>query len=81
MHRLVVSFWDCFTLGGLMLLYYMEGGGGGGVWWSSPGKISVDYVQNCYILDQLGRQTVPTGQFLFLTLGNWNGIEIINQLF
>ena len=30
MHRLVVSFWDCFTvtLGGLMLLYYMEGGGG-----------------------------------------------------
>ena len=31
MHRLVVSFWDCFTvtLGGLMLLYYMEGGGGG----------------------------------------------------
>ena len=27
--RLVVSFWDCFTvtLGGLMLLYYMEGGG------------------------------------------------------
>ena len=29
MHRLVVSFWDCFTvtLGGLMLLYYMEGGG------------------------------------------------------
>ena len=31
MHRLVVSFWDCFTvtLGRLMLLYYMEGGGGG----------------------------------------------------
>ena len=29
MHRLVVSFWDCFTvtLGGLMPLYYMEGGG------------------------------------------------------
>ena len=29
MDRLVVSFWDCFTvtLGGLMLLYYMEGGG------------------------------------------------------
>ena len=38
MHRLVVSFWDCFTvtLGGLMLLYYMDGKGG--VWWSSPGK-------------------------------------------
>ena len=31
MHRLVVSFWDCFTvtLGRLMLLYYMEGGGSG----------------------------------------------------
>ena len=29
-HRLVVSFWDCFTvtLGGLMPLYYMEGGEG-----------------------------------------------------
>ena len=32
MHRLVVSFWDCFTvtLGGLVLLYYMEEGGGSG---------------------------------------------------
>ena len=29
MHRLVVSFWDCFTVtaGLIMLLYYMEGGG------------------------------------------------------
>ena len=29
LRRLVVSFWDCFTvtLGGLMLLYYMKGGG------------------------------------------------------
>ena len=63
-----------------MLLCYMEGRGGG-FWWSSPGVISVDYVQNCDILDQLGLKTVPTGQFLFLTLGYWNGIEIINQLF
>ena len=32
MHRLVVSFWDCFTvtLGGLIILYYMEGGVGSG---------------------------------------------------
>ena len=29
MHRLVVSFWDCFTvtLGGAYVLYYMEGVG------------------------------------------------------
>ena len=29
LHRLVVTFWDCFTVtvGGLMLLHYMEGGG------------------------------------------------------
>ena len=61
-----------------MLLYYMEGGE---VWWSSPGEISVDYAHNCDILDQLGRETVPTGQFLFLTLGYWNGIEIITKYF
>ena len=83
MHRLVVSFWDCFTvtLGWLMHLFYMEGGGG--VWWSSLGEILVEYVQNwiCDILDQLGRKTLPTGQFLFLTFGYWNGIEIINNYF
>ena len=80
MHRLVVSFWDCFTvtLGGLMLLYYMEEGGGG-VWWSSPRENLVVYMQNCDILDQLGRKTLPTGQFLFLTFGYWNGIEIITN--
>ena len=60
MHRLVVSFWDCFTvtLGGLMLLYYMEGGVGSGG--PPPGEILVEYVQNCDILDQLGRKTLPT---------------------
>ena len=46
MHRLVVSFWDCFTvtLGGLMLLYYMEGGGGGLVVlaWRNFGKICAE---------------------------------------
>ena len=54
MHRLVVSFWGCFTgtLGGFMLLYYTEGGG----WWSLPGEILVEYVQNCDILDQLGQK-------------------------
>ena len=64
-----------------MLLYYMEGGGG--VWWSSPGEILAEYVQNCDILDQLGRKTLPTctGQFLFLTFGYWNGIEIITNYF
>ena len=60
-----------------MLLYYMEGG----VWWSSPGEILVEYKQNCYILDQLGRKTLPTGQLLFLTFGYWNGIEIITNYF
>ena len=81
MHRLVVSIWDCFTvtLGGLMLLYYIEGGGGD--WWFSPEKILVEYVQNCDILDQLGRKTLPTGQFRFLTFGYWNGIEIITNNF
>ena len=62
------------TLGGLMLLYNMEGGG---FWWSSPGENLVEYVQNCDILDQLGRKTLPTGLFLFLTFGYWNVIEII----
>ena len=45
MHRLVVSFWDCFTvtLGGLMLLYYMEGGGGLVVLaWRNFGKICAE---------------------------------------
>ena len=55
-----------------MLLYYMEGGRG--VCWSSPGEIFIEYVQNCDILDQLGRKTPPTEQFLFLTFGYWNGI-------
>ena len=80
LHRLVVSFRDCFTvtLGGLMLLYYMEGRG---VRWSSPGDILVVYVQNCDILDQLGRKTLPTGQFLFLTFRYWKCIEIIANYF
>ena len=79
MYRLVVSFWDCFTvtLGGFMLLYYVEGG----VWCSFPGEILVQYVQNCDILDQLGQKTLPSGQFLFLTFGYWNGIEIITNYF
>ena len=82
MHRLVVSFWGCFTvtLGGLMLLYYMEGGGGG-FWWFFPRKNLVEYVQNCDILDQLGRKTLPTGQFLILTFGHWNGFEIVTNYF
>ena len=79
MHRLVVSFGDCFTLtlGGFMLLYYMEGGG----LVVLPGEMLVEYVQNCDILDQLGRKTLPTGQFLFLTFRYWNGIEIITNYF
>ena len=60
-----------------MLLYYMEGG----VWWSSLREILVEYVQNCDILDQLIRKTLPKGQFLFLTFGYWNGIEIITNYF
>ena len=54
MDRLVVSFWDCFTvtLGGLMLLYFMEGGG----LVVLPGEILVEYVQNGDILDQLGQK-------------------------
>ena len=46
-----------------------------------PGEILVEYVQNCDILDQLGRKTLPTGQFRFLTFGYWNGIEIITNNF
>ena len=55
MHRLVVSFWDCFmvTLGGLMLLYYMEGRRGGLVAPPPPREILVEYVKNFDILDQL----------------------------
>ena len=52
-----------------------------GVWWSFPGDILVEYVQNCDILYQLGRKTLSTGQFLFLTFGYWNGIEIITNYF
>ena len=59
-----------------MLLYYMEGG----VCWSSPEDILVEYMQNCD-LDQFGRKTLPTDQFLFLTFGYWNGIEIITNYF
>ena len=81
MHRLVVSFWT--VLDGLMLLYmyYMEGGG---VWWSSPREILVECVQNCDILDQLWRKTLPTwtvSWLSFFTLGYWNGIEIITNYF
>ena len=81
MHRLVVSFWDCFTvtLGVLMLLYFMEGGGW--VMVVLPGERLVEYVQNCGILDQLGRKPLPTRQFLFLTFGYWNGIEFITNHF
>ena len=70
MRRLVVRFWDCFTvtLGGLMLLYYMEGGGGGSGG-PPPEKFFVEYVQISDILDQVGRKTLPTGQSLFLILG------------
>ena len=60
-----------------MLLYYMEGRG----LVVLPGEILVGYVQNCDILDQLGRKNLPTGQFLFLTFGYWNGIEIITNYF
>ena len=79
MHRLVVSL-DCFTvtLGGLMLLYYMEGGGGGESGGPHPEKNLVEYVQNCDILDKLGRKTLPTGQFLFLTFSYLDGIDIIS---
>ena len=85
MHRLVVRFRDCFTvaLGGLMLLYYMDGRWGGGGWSGGPPpeKNLVEYVQNCDILNKLGRKTLPTGQFLFLTFGYLNGIEIITIFF
>ena len=78
MHRLVGSFCDCFTvtLGGHIL---SEGGEGGLV--VLPGENLVEYVQNCDILDKLGRKTLPTGQFLFLTFGCLNGIEIITNYF
>ena len=62
-----------------MLLYYMEGGGSGGR--PLPEKFLVEYVQNCDILDQLGRKTLPTGQFLFLTFRYWNGIKILTNYF
>ena len=63
---------------GVVLLYFLEGAGSGG---PPPGEISVKYMQNCDILNQLGRKTLPTGQFLFLTFGYWNGIEIITDYF
>ena len=75
MHRLVVSFLGLFysdTRRAYAFVLY----GRRGVWWSSPGKILIEYEQNCDILNQLGRKTLPTGQFLFLTFGYWNGIEI-----
>ena len=81
MHRLVVSFWDCFTvtLGGLNIYFVLYGRrGSGGL---PPGEILVKYMQNCDILDQLGRKTLPTGQFLFLTFGYWSGIYIITNYF
>ena len=62
-------------------LNHMEGGGGLGV---LPGEILVEYVQNCDILDYLGRKPLPTEQFLFLILGYWNvlnGIKIISNDF
>ena len=62
-----------------MRLYYIVGVGGSGG--PSAGEILVDYVQNYDILDQLGRKTLPIGQFLFLTFGYWNGIEIISNYF
>ena len=62
-----------------MLLYYMEGGPGGSG--GPPRRNFGRNVQNCDILDQLGRKTLPTGQFLFLTFGYWNGIEIITNNF
>ena len=80
MHRLVVVlglFYSDIKRSYAFVLY----GRRGEVWWSSPGEISVEYVQNCDILDQLGRKTLPTGQFLFLTFGYWNGIEIITNYF
>ena len=42
--RLVVSFWNCFTmtLGGLMLLYYMEGGGLVVLPWRNFGRICAE---------------------------------------
>ena len=80
MHQLVVSFWDCFTvtLGGLKCFCTILKEGGLVV---LPGESLVEYMQNCGILNQLGRKTLPTRQFLFLTLGYWNGIEIINDYF
>ena len=60
-----------------MLLYYMDEGEGGLV--VLPGKKLVEYVQNCDILDQIGRKTLHTGQFLFLTFGCLNGIEIVTN--
>ena len=41
----------------------------------------VEYLQNCDILDQLEQKTLPTGHFLFLHFGYWNGIEIITNYF
>ena len=67
MHRLVVSFLGLFYSDGrLMLLYYMEGGSGG-----PPGEILAEYVLKCDILDQFGRKTLHTGQFLDIWVLEW----------
>ena len=60
-----------------MLLYYMEGGGLVVLPRRNFGRI-------CAELRYSGptwTKTLPTGQFLFLTFGHWNGIEIIINYF
>ena len=59
----------------LAYAYVLHGKGGSGG--PPPEKFLIEYVQNCDILDQLGRKTLPTGQFLFLTFGYWNGSEMV----
>ena len=60
-----------------MLLYYMEGWGLVVLPRRNFGRICAEYD----FMDQLGRKILPTGQFLFLTFGYWNGIEIITNYF
>ena len=80
MHRLVVSFFGLFYSDIRRAYAFVQYGRRGGLWWSSPGEMLIEYVQNCDILDQLGRKTLPTGQFLFLTFVYWNDIEIILKI-
>ena len=75
MHRLVVSFWDCRRAYAFVL--YGRRGRSGGPPRRNFGRLCAEL----WYSGPIGWKTVPTGQFLFLTLGYWNGIEIITNYF